>query len=138
MKKFVSILCLCTVLILVGAINTGAARYKFSFDMNTGMWNRAAHTDVAYKVTRDENPVLRVHNVESRVRMKFWVVNSNGDARSSIVTTRGPQSGGSSLNFTLDNMGMAQNYQYRMRAQTDDGKWYSRYNVTGAWNPDTW
>jgi hypothetical protein len=100
--------------------------------MNTGLFHGTAYSSPAYKYTKDEDPYLEVDYIESKVRTKFTVVNSNGDARSSTLTTRG------STSSLLNNLGMAQNYQYRMSAQTDDGSWYNRYNVTGAWNPDSY
>ncbi|KAB2395360.1 MULTISPECIES: hypothetical protein [Bacillus cereus group] len=132
MKKFLSVLGLSGLALFGYAFNAEAANYKFSFDMNTGMWHGSATSSEAYKYTTNENPVLKVESVESKVRMKFWVINSDGDARSSTYTT---SSAGST---TLENKGMAQNHAYRMSAQTDDGNWYNRYNVTGKWNPDTY
>lgn len=120
-------------MVFLGAAGaTSAYNAKFNFDMNTGLWHGTAYSAPAYKFTKAEDPYLRVDHVESAVRTKFTVVNSNGDARSSTLTTRGATSA------LLNNMGMAQNYQYRMSAKTDDGSWYNRYNVTGAWNPDSY
>lgn len=85
-----------------------------------------------HKFTKDEEPVVRVDSVESKVLMNFVVVNSDGVQRTDTYTTR---SAGSHV-FTSN--GMAQNKQYRLRADTDDGGFFSRYNVTGAWNPDSY
>ncbi|MCG8539154.1 MAG: hypothetical protein MJA82_04350 [Clostridia bacterium] len=109
-----------------------AYNYKFSFDMNTGVFHGAAYSGVAYKYTKAEPPVLRVDNVESKVRMNFVVVNSDGASRTGVVTTR------SKGNWVFPNDSTAQNYQYRLKAWTDDGNFYNRYNVTGAWNPDSY
>lgn len=119
-------------MVFLGATGVSAYNAKFSFDMNTGLFNGKVYTSPAYKYTKDEDPFLRVDFIESSVRTKFGVVNSNGDARSSTLTTR------SATSSLLNNLGMAQNHQYRMGIQTDDGSWYNRYNVRGAWNPDSY
>lgn len=119
-------------MMVLGAAGVSAYNAKFSFDMNTGLFHGKVFTTPAYKYTKDEDPFLQVDYIESSVRTKFMVVNSDGDARSSTLTTR------SATSSLLDNIGMAQNHQYRMSIQTDDGSWYNRYNVRGAWNPDSY
>ncbi|GAC42384.1 uncharacterized protein conserved in bacteria [Paenibacillus popilliae ATCC 14706] len=64
--------------------------------------------------------------------MNFVVVNSDGVQRTDTYTT---SSAGS---YVFTSKGMAQNKQYRLRAKTGDGGFLSRYNVTGAWNPDSY
>ncbi|MFD7525742.1 hypothetical protein ACFVVQ_15635 [Paenibacillus chitinolyticus] len=119
-------------LALFGSLTAYAYNYKFSFDMNTGLWHSAAYSDNAYKFTKDEEPVVNVKTIESSVRMNFVVVNSDGDARTNVYTTKSP----GSYQFTSN--GMAINKQYRLKASTDDGAWHNRYNVTGSWNPDSY
>lgn len=119
-------------MMVLGATGVSAYNAKFSFDMNTGLWHGKVYSAPAYKYTKDEDPYLQVDYIESKVLTKFMVVNSNGDARSSTLTTR------TSTSSLLTNQGMVQNHQYRMSAQTDDGSWYNRYNVTGGWNPDSY
>lgn len=129
--KALSVLGLFLMMVL-GATGVSAYNAKFSFDMNTGLFHGKVFTTPAYKYTKDADPFLQVDYIESSVRTKFMVVNSNGDARSSTLTTR------SATSSLLNNLGMAQNHQYRMSIQTDDGSWYNRYNVRGAWNPDSY
>lgn len=131
-KKFFSILGLTSILLLGAAGGGSAYNAKFDFDMNTGLWHGKAYSAYATKYTKTENPYIEVDYIESKVRTKFVVVNSDGDARSSTLTTK------SATSQLLTNQGMTQNYMYRMSAQTDDGSWYNRYNVTGAWNPDSY
>lgn len=121
-----------SVMMFLGATGVSAYNAKFSFDMNTGLWHAKVYSAPAYKYTKDEDPYLKVDTIESKVLTKFMVVNSNGHARSSTLTTR------TATSSLLTNQGMVQNHQYRMSAQTDDGNWYNRYNVTGAWNPDSY
>ncbi|BDH61079.1 hypothetical protein MTP04_12090 [Lysinibacillus sp. PLM2] len=132
MKKTISLFGILGMLIVVAAGPASAYNAKFDFDMNTGLFHGTVYSDPAYKYTKNEDPYLEVDYIESKVRTKFTVVNSDGDARSETLTTR------SAISTLLDNQGMAQNYQYRMSAQTDDGSWYNRYNVTGSWNPDSY
>lgn len=112
--------------------NAFAYNYKFPFDLNIGFFNMATYTDYAYKYTKSESPVLRVDFIESSVRMNFVVVNSNKDARTGVVTTRSTYSG------TFSNDSTAQNYKYAVKIWTDDGNFYNRYNIRGAWNPDSY
>ncbi|GAC43738.1 hypothetical protein [Paenibacillus popilliae] len=131
MKKKLFVVAVCA-LAMLGTTSALAYNYKFDFDMNTGINHSAAYSEVAYKYTKDEEPVVRVDSVESKVLMNFVVVNSDDVQRTDTYTTK---SAGSHV-FTSN--GMAQNKQYRLRADTDDGGFLSRYNVTGAWNPDSY
>ncbi|MFD2671765.1 hypothetical protein [Marinicrinis sediminis] len=132
MKKTIFVFSMAAI-VMLSSLTALAYNYKFSFDMNTGLFHGAVYTDYAYKYTNDEAAVIDVDHVESSVRANFMVVNSGGDQRSDIFTTR---NGGTHVFET--GYGMAQNHQYRVKAWTNDGSWYNKYNVTGAWNPDSY
>ncbi|CAM4405209.1 hypothetical protein [Paenibacillus tarimensis] len=119
-------------LAVLGSSAAYAYNYKFKFDMNTGLWHGAAYSSEAYKFTTDESPVVKVSTVESKVRMNFLVVNSEDEQRTDVFTTK------TSGTHLFENYGMAINKKYRLKAYTDDGSWYNTYNVTGAWNPDSY
>lgn len=99
--------------------------------MNTQWFHGAAQTtNDTYKVSTDQNAVINVKTVESKVTMNFETVNSDGNQRSSILTASGAKSG------VLSNKGMVKGHIYYLKAWTDAGSFYNTYNTTGDWNPD--
>lgn len=126
-KKICSVLTLCAI---VGSTSAYAANYKFGFDFNTGIGHSSGYSDYAYKYTDNENPVMKIKHIESKVLTNFMIVNSDGDQRTNVISASSP------ARYTFQRKGMAKNHKYRLSAETDRGHWYSRYNVTGAWNPD--
>lgn len=120
-------------LLLVATISTVAAyNYKFSFDMNTGFFHGSVDSSYAYKVTANDKPVLKIKQIESGARVNFYVVNSNGERRTNVITKKSTYSGAFSNHTT------SKGYKYKLRAQTDSGNFYNRYNVTGGWNIDSY
>ena len=132
MKKITKYVAVFALLLVTAVSTVSAYNYKFSFDMNTGLFHGSVDSAYAYKVTANENPVLKINHIESGATVKFYVVNSDGGRRTNVITKKSTYSGAFSNHTT------SKGYKYKLRAQTDSGNFYNRYNVTGGWNIDSY
>ncbi len=134
MKKTVfKVLSATLLLTAIAAPSIQAANYKFNFDDTSGlMFNNHAYTGEAWKVTDDEDPVVKVDHLDSGFKPNSYMVNLEGAVRSSsqIIKTTGK--------YSFTNQGGKGGFRYKLKFDENPISSFSSFNIRGSWNPDTY